>query len=132
MIDPFYRYLFTCHIDPSSGKALELCSLSRSTHLCDETNFPTVRHSHMLLEGIQAKLGLDFRLKRSGMTALQSFDTLLLVTVLFIFSLLNHFRRSHEDHRWNRQAESLGGFEVDHQLKLGRLFDRQVGRLSAL
>src|SRR5262249_49489539 len=33
--------------------------------------------------------------------------------------------------RRNRQAERLGGFEVDHELELGRLHDRQVGGLLA-
>jgi hypothetical protein len=30
------------------------------------------------------------------------------------------------------EAEGLGGLEVDHQLVLGRLHDRHIGRLSAL
>src|SRR5205807_6286497 len=30
------------------------------------------------------------------------------------------------------EAEGLGGFEVDHQLKFARLLDRQVARLGAL
>ena len=30
------------------------------------------------------------------------------------------------------EAERLGGLEVDHQFELGRLLDRQVGRLGAL
>src|SRR5512145_3189506 len=31
-----------------------------------------------------------------------------------------------------REAELLGGFQIDHQLEFGRLFDRQSGRLYAL
>ena len=30
------------------------------------------------------------------------------------------------------EAERLGGLEVDDQLELGRLLDRQIGRLGAL
>src|SRR5215469_11729849 len=35
-----------------------------------------------------------------------------------------------EDRRRDRQAESPGGLEVHNQLELGRLLDRQVGRLG--
>jgi len=35
--------------------------------------------------------------------------------------------------RWrDRQAERLGGIEIDHQLEGRRLLDRQIGRLRAL
>ena len=33
--------------------------------------------------------------------------------------------------RWNRQTDLLGGFEIDDELKLHRLFHGQVGGLSA-
>ena len=33
---------------------------------------------------------------------------------------------------WNRQADCLGGFEVDHQLELRRLLDWQIGGLGSL
>ena len=36
-----------------------------------------------------------------------------------------------EQRRWDRQSERLGGLEIDHQLELGRLFDRKVARPSA-
>ena len=37
------------------------------------------------------------------------------------------------EHRWrDRQVERLGGFQVDHQLELRWLLDRQIGRLGAL
>jgi hypothetical protein len=35
-------------------------------------------------------------------------------------------------HVWrNREADLLGGFEIDNELELRRLLDRQVGWLSA-
>ena len=34
--------------------------------------------------------------------------------------------------RWDREAECLGGLEIDHQLELRRLLDGQVTRLAAL
>ena len=34
-----------------------------------------------------------------------------------------------EERLGNCQAERLGGLEIDDQLELGRLLDRQVGRL---
>jgi hypothetical protein len=42
----------------------------------------------------------------------------------------NDFLRPHKNHRRDRQAKSLGGLKVDHQLKLRRLLDRQVSRLG--
>jgi hypothetical protein len=33
---------------------------------------------------------------------------------------------------WNGQSNLLGGFEIDDQLELRRLLDRQIGRLGAL
>jgi hypothetical protein len=32
----------------------------------------------------------------------------------------------------HREAKRLGSFEVDHQLELGRLLDRRIGRFLAL
>ena len=40
-------------------------------------------------------------------------------------------RRRGRAARRHGEAERLGGLEVDHQLELGRLHDRQVGRLLA-
>src|SRR6516165_10014114 len=37
-----------------------------------------------------------------------------------------------EDQWWDRQAERLGGFEIDDQLEGGRLLNRKVGRFGAL
>src|SRR5262245_30647923 len=47
------------------------------------------------------------------------------------FSLFDYFVRDREHARWNRQTERLGGLEVDHEFKLGRLRDRQIGGLLA-
>ena len=44
---------------------------------------------------------------------------------------LDHPIRSRQHVRRNRQADLLGGLQIDHQLELGRLLDRQVGRLGA-
>ena len=33
---------------------------------------------------------------------------------------------------WDRQTNLFGRFEIDHQLELRRLLDRQIGSLSAL
>ena len=40
--------------------------------------------------------------------------------------------RSGQDIGWNWQADLFGGFEVDYELKLGWLFDRQIARVGAL
>jgi hypothetical protein len=40
--------------------------------------------------------------------------------------------RAGEQHRWHDDAKRLSGVQIDHQLELGRLFDRQVGRLRTL
>jgi hypothetical protein len=37
-----------------------------------------------------------------------------------------------EQHRWNFDAERLGGLEVDGQLEFDRLFHREVGGLGPL
>ena len=38
--------------------------------------------------------------------------------------LSNHLIRPCQHIRWNRQANLLCGLQIDHKLKLGRLFDR--------
>src|SRR5262249_50513012 len=45
--------------------------------------------------------------------------------------LFDHLICSYEHIRWNRQADLLGGFEINNQLKLHRLFYRQVSGLAA-
>src|SRR5260370_13374421 len=46
--------------------------------------------------------------------------------------LLKHLIRSLQERRRDREAEGLGGLEVDHHIELGRMLDREVGRLGAL
>jgi hypothetical protein len=48
------------------------------------------------------------------------------------FALLDHLIRPLQERRRDRQTKSLGGFEVDDQLELGRLFDGEVAWLGAL
>ena len=45
---------------------------------------------------------------------------------------LDHLIRPQQQRRRDRQAERLGGLEVDDQLELGRLLDGEVGGLRAL
>src|SRR5262245_17397008 len=47
-------------------------------------------------------------------------------------SLFDHLVGAGEQRRWHVQAERLGGAQVDHQLELGRLQDRQLAGLCAL
>ena len=37
-----------------------------------------------------------------------------------------------DEHWWHFKANRLGGFEIDHQVELGRLLDRQFGRPRAI
>ena len=46
--------------------------------------------------------------------------------------LLNDFVRSRQHVRRNRQADLLRRLQINHQLKLRRLFDWQIGRLGTL
>src|SRR5207245_11236293 len=44
----------------------------------------------------------------------------------------DHLIGEEERRRWNVETERLGGLEIDHQLKLGRLDHWQVGWFGAL
>src|SRR5262249_1361447 len=46
--------------------------------------------------------------------------------------LFDHLVGAGEQRGWHLEAERLGGIEIDHELELGQLDDRQVGRLLAL
>src|ERR1051325_7810495 len=45
---------------------------------------------------------------------------------------LDHLVGARQEGLRDRQAERLGGLQIDHQLEFGGLFDRQIGRLGAL
>src|SRR5262249_27465568 len=47
-------------------------------------------------------------------------------------SSLDNLIRPLQKRLWNGQAEGLGGLEVDHQVKLCGLLDRQVSRAGTL
>src|SRR5438105_8121649 len=47
-------------------------------------------------------------------------------------SSFDHLVGAGEECRWHNDAKRLCGLQIDHQLELGRLFDRQVGRLRTL
>src|SRR6266849_6619059 len=45
---------------------------------------------------------------------------------------LNHLIRPLEERRRDGEAEGLGGLQVDHQLVVGRLLDREIAWLRSL
>ena len=48
------------------------------------------------------------------------------------FALSNHPIRPHQHIGRDRQADLLGRFQIDDELELDRLLDRQIGGLRAL
>ena len=42
-----------------------------------------------------------------------------------------YFAGAEQDRLGNCNAQSFGGLEIDHQLEVGRLLDRQLGRLGS-
>src|SRR5215204_2640522 len=44
----------------------------------------------------------------------------------------DHLISASEECRWDRQANFLGGFEVDDQFEFRRLFNREIGGLGPL
>ena len=46
-------------------------------------------------------------------------------------ALLDDFIRGQQNGGRNFKAKRLCGLEVDHQIELGRLLDRKIGRLGA-
>src|SRR5712672_1958701 len=53
-------------------------------------------------------------------------------TPLQTVSSFDHLVGAGEQRGWHSEAEGLGGRQIDHELELGRLLDRQIGRLGAL
>src|SRR3954451_4672187 len=47
-------------------------------------------------------------------------------------ALFDHLVGAHQHRLRHGEAERRGGLEIDHQIELGRLLDRQVSRLGAL
>ena len=45
--------------------------------------------------------------------------------------LLDHLIRPLQERRWDRQAEGLGGLEVDDQLERGGLLDGKIAGFRA-
>src|SRR6266498_2998510 len=51
---------------------------------------------------------------------------------IFPFALLDHLVRSRQNVGRNREADLLGGLQVDDELELRRLLHRQIGGLGSL
>src|SRR6266581_9297581 len=77
-----------------------------------------VAAQHSLPSGRYSLLGPDFhRLDRTSLRLAHSFD---------------HLVGAGEQHRRHFEAERFRSLEIDNQLELGWLLDRQIGRLGAL
>jgi hypothetical protein len=59
-------------------------------------------------------------------------NSIILASPLVFLPSLDDFIGSIQHRLRNRQADLLGGFEIDHQLKLRRLLDREIGWLGSL
>ena len=46
--------------------------------------------------------------------------------------LLDHLTRPLQEHRRDRQAEGLGGLEIDDEFELGGLLNGQIGYLHSM
>jgi hypothetical protein len=51
---------------------------------------------------------------------------------LCLAHLFDHLVDTHQQRQWQHYAERLRGLEIDHQLELGWVLHRQLGRLAAL
>jgi hypothetical protein len=65
------------------------------------------------------------------MTPIRISPVALLPYTLLLTALSDHLIRPHQHIGWNGEADLLGGFQVDHELKLHRLLHRQVVGRSA-
>ena len=74
---------------------------------------------------------LDATIKISQDRVVGEISSILASPLVFLPSL-DHLIRSREHVRWNRHADLLGGLQIDHELKLLRLFHREIGWLGTL
>src|SRR6266851_796904 len=69
---------------------------------------------------------------RSAPSPITTHASIGLSMVALLRRSLDHLIRPLQERRRDRQAEGLGGLEVDHQLELGGLLHREIGGLGAL
>jgi hypothetical protein len=101
---------------------------------CSSTTRKSKRISalqRIALMSFYRRIELNDATVKTGRIASTEINSILASPLRFL-RLLDHLVRSRQ-HIWrNRQADLLGGFEIDHKLKFGRLFDGNVGWLSTL